>query len=140
MDFKAIYKHVKFLNFWCFLSAFLHKNSKMSLRPVFSDRGSYVFTTNYCKIASNHYSLDYNKYSKVFKPTFLFQLDKNWLLWQHRVSADLIKMEIAMNCFILLQILVQIFRKTLLKLVLSSNYVNFVFDWLSWQQRCSICY
>ena len=42
MDFKAIYKHVKFLNFWCFLSLFLYKNSKMSLRPVFSDRGSYI--------------------------------------------------------------------------------------------------
>ena len=48
MDFKAIYKHVKFLNFWCFFSAFLHKNSKMSLRPVFSDRGSnyYVLLEN----------------------------------------------------------------------------------------------
>ena len=53
MDFKAIYKHVKFLNFLCFLNVFLHKNSKMSLRPVFSDRGSYILYEEMFEIVPN---------------------------------------------------------------------------------------
>ena len=50
MDFKAKYKHVKFLDFLCFLNVFLHTNSKMSLRPVFSDRGSIIYIYIYIYI------------------------------------------------------------------------------------------
>ena len=41
-----------FLIFGVFLSVFLHKNSKMSLRLVFSDRGSYVCVVEECNGSS----------------------------------------------------------------------------------------
>ena len=71
MDFKAIYKHVKFLNFLCFLNVFLHKLQNVIKAGFLRSLLIYI----YIKKSKQHKFMDWFFTTFITVDRFLYHQD-----------------------------------------------------------------